>query len=156
MIKSGLFLFGQGDREAIIEGAAAYDLIVCGYGLLQAEQERLTSIHWETIVADWIEYSATNRAVGGSNPPECARKTKTYGELVASGKGELAYAETLYSIHGALGYDSSLTDKFLVAVQIIADRLGADPNHLMAFLRMKQVIVLIRRKGMMLVIGWLV
>jgi hypothetical protein len=44
--------FGPGDRAAMLEQAGPYDLIVCSYGLLQSEAERLADIHWHSIVAD--------------------------------------------------------------------------------------------------------
>lgn len=44
--------FGLGDRQKMLEEAAAFDLIVCSYGLLQTEGERLAKKQWHTIVAD--------------------------------------------------------------------------------------------------------
>ncbi len=40
------------DRQAMLEGAEPFDLIVCSYGLLQTEGEGLTAVDWHTIVAD--------------------------------------------------------------------------------------------------------
>ncbi|MFZ2450328.1 MAG: DEAD/DEAH box helicase [Methylovulum miyakonense] len=44
--------FGYGDRQAMLDSAGAFDLIVCSYGLLQTEAERLAQVHWHTLVAD--------------------------------------------------------------------------------------------------------
>ncbi|MBK1703277.1 DEAD/DEAH box helicase [Halochromatium glycolicum] len=44
--------FGDGEREAMLDAAGPFDLIVCSYGLLQSERERLSRINWQTIVAD--------------------------------------------------------------------------------------------------------
>ncbi|WP_295458994.1 DEAD/DEAH box helicase [uncultured Thiodictyon sp.] len=44
--------FGPGDRAAVLKDAGPFDLIVCSYGLLQTEAERLAGVQWETIVAD--------------------------------------------------------------------------------------------------------
>ncbi len=44
--------FGQGDRQAMLDSAAEFDLIVCSYGLLQTESEKLAQVHWHTLVAD--------------------------------------------------------------------------------------------------------
>jgi len=41
-----------GDREKIINDAAAFDVLVCSYGLLQTESERLTNKQWHTAIAD--------------------------------------------------------------------------------------------------------
>ncbi|MDP3877433.1 MAG: DEAD/DEAH box helicase [Methylobacter sp.] len=44
--------FGSGDRQAMLDEAGAFDLIVCSYGLLQTEGERLAEKRWQTLVAD--------------------------------------------------------------------------------------------------------
>lgn len=44
--------FGGADRAAQLEQAGPFDLIVCSYGLLQSEGERLAEVPWQTIVAD--------------------------------------------------------------------------------------------------------
>jgi SNF2 family DNA or RNA helicase len=44
--------FGTGDRQDMLDTAGPFDLIVCSYGLLQTEAERLAQKHWHTLVAD--------------------------------------------------------------------------------------------------------
>ncbi len=44
--------FGVGDRQEMLNQTQAFDLIICSYGLLQSEIERLKEIQWHTIVAD--------------------------------------------------------------------------------------------------------
>ncbi|MCK4494306.1 MAG: DEAD/DEAH box helicase, partial [Methylococcales bacterium] len=45
--------FGSaGSRQKMLDEAGAFDLIVCSYGLLQSEGERLSQKHWRTVVAD--------------------------------------------------------------------------------------------------------
>jgi SNF2 family DNA or RNA helicase len=44
--------FGPGDRQAMLDSAGPFDLIISSYGLLQTEGERLAGVHWQTIVAD--------------------------------------------------------------------------------------------------------
>ena len=44
--------FGPGDRAAALKEAGPFDLIICSYGLLQTEAERLAEVHWETVCAD--------------------------------------------------------------------------------------------------------
>lgn len=46
------YQFGSGDRQDMLDAAGPFDLIVCSYGLLQTETERLTQKHWHTLVAD--------------------------------------------------------------------------------------------------------
>jgi len=44
--------FGTGERAAMLDAAGPFDLVVCSYGLLQSERERLSQVEWQTIVAD--------------------------------------------------------------------------------------------------------
>jgi SNF2 family DNA or RNA helicase len=44
--------FGPGDRQQMLDQAGPFDLIVCSYGLLQTESERLAEVAWTSIVAD--------------------------------------------------------------------------------------------------------
>lgn len=44
--------FGGGDRQTMLDEAGPFDLIVCSYGLLQTEGERLAQKNWQTLVAD--------------------------------------------------------------------------------------------------------
>lgn len=44
--------FGYGDRQAMLDNAGPFDVIVCSYGLLQTEVDRLAEKHWHTLVAD--------------------------------------------------------------------------------------------------------
>lgn len=57
--------FGSGDRQKILDDAGSFDLIICSYGLLQTEAERLKQKYWHTIVADEaqaIKNPATQRS----------------------------------------------------------------------------------------------
>jgi SNF2 family DNA or RNA helicase len=44
--------FGTGDRVAMLDQAKAFDVIICSYGLLQTESERLQAVQWHTLIAD--------------------------------------------------------------------------------------------------------
>ena len=44
--------FGHGDRESTLQATGPYDVIVCSYGLLHQEADRLANVKWETIVLD--------------------------------------------------------------------------------------------------------
>ena len=43
---------GNSNRQQLIDDAGPFDLVVCSYGLLQTEVEKLTTKKWHTIVAD--------------------------------------------------------------------------------------------------------
>lgn len=60
-----VFQFGAGDRRETLASLRPFDLMVCSYGLLQQEEELLTSVEWETIVLDEaqaIKNAATQRS----------------------------------------------------------------------------------------------
>ena len=44
--------FGPGDRRAMLAAAGPFDLIVCSYGLLHYEADRLATVAWENVVLD--------------------------------------------------------------------------------------------------------
>ena len=39
-------------RQQVLDNLAAFDLVICSYGLLQREGDKLASVQWQTIVAD--------------------------------------------------------------------------------------------------------
>lgn len=45
-------LYAEGDREAVLRKAGSRDVILCSYGLLQGEAERLQKVNWHTVVLD--------------------------------------------------------------------------------------------------------
>ena len=45
-------IFGTGDRQTMLDGVGPFDLIICSYGLLQTEIERLQTVQWHTLIAD--------------------------------------------------------------------------------------------------------
>ena len=58
-------LFGGKDRQETIDGLGGLDLLVCSYGLLPQEIERLKTVQWQTIVLDEaqaIKNTATKRS----------------------------------------------------------------------------------------------
>ena len=44
--------FGEGNREAALQSAGANDVVICTYGLLPMEAERLQRVQWATVVLD--------------------------------------------------------------------------------------------------------
>jgi SNF2 family DNA or RNA helicase len=45
-------MHNQEQRDQILENAEAFDLIICSYGLLQTQGEKLAKVHWQTLIAD--------------------------------------------------------------------------------------------------------
>ncbi|MDP2806010.1 MAG: DEAD/DEAH box helicase, partial [Gallionellaceae bacterium] len=47
-----LHLYSEADREAVIENAAAFDVVVMSYNLVQQADEKFKEKHWHTLIAD--------------------------------------------------------------------------------------------------------
>ncbi|MBF0624033.1 MAG: DEAD/DEAH box helicase [Magnetococcales bacterium] len=48
----GVRIFGPGDRDQTLESLHPFDLVICSYGLLQSEAERLAGVVWHTLILD--------------------------------------------------------------------------------------------------------
>lgn len=58
-------MFAGSDRQALVENAGAFDLVVCSYGLLQQEADILAGREWATAILDEaqsIKNAATQRS----------------------------------------------------------------------------------------------
>lgn len=58
-------LFSEVDRETVINGAAAFDVVVVSYTLLQQAGEQFAAKHWHTLIADeaqFIKNATTKRS----------------------------------------------------------------------------------------------
>jgi superfamily II DNA or RNA helicase len=47
-----LRIFGEGDRDAVLTDAAAFDVVVVSYTLLQQSSEKFAAQKWHTVIAD--------------------------------------------------------------------------------------------------------
>ncbi|MCC6694940.1 MAG: DEAD/DEAH box helicase [Candidatus Hydrogenedentes bacterium] len=63
-------LFGPGDRQASLESLGPMDLLICSYGLLYQEEEKLAARHWRVAILDEaqaIKNVATRRSKAAMN-----------------------------------------------------------------------------------------
>jgi superfamily II DNA or RNA helicase len=63
-------LFGAGDRQAALDALKPLDLLVCSYGLLYQESEKLSAVRWRVAVLDEaqaIKNFATRRSQAAMN-----------------------------------------------------------------------------------------
>lgn len=44
--------FGPGDRQQTLDNLQPFDLVICSYGLLQSETDKLSAVQWQTIALD--------------------------------------------------------------------------------------------------------
>lgn len=45
-------LFGRGDRQDMLQRLAAFDVVICSYGLLRQEKDLMATVKWNTVVLD--------------------------------------------------------------------------------------------------------
>ena len=111
------FQFGPGDREKMISGLAPYDLMVCSYGLLHQEADRLASVEWETIVLDEAQ-AIKNRDTLRSR---AAMKLNGSFRMITTGTPIENHLGELWNLFhfinpGLLGSAASFTKRFAVPI----------------------------------------
>jgi superfamily II DNA or RNA helicase len=55
-------LFGDGDRQEMLDNLGPNDLVVCSYGLMQTGRDALADIEWQTVVLDEAQAIKNPRA----------------------------------------------------------------------------------------------
>jgi len=84
-------VFGSSDRQQMLSDLQPYDLVICSYGLLQQETERLEKIQWHTVVLDEaqaIKNAATKRSQAAMSL-QSDFKMMTTGTPIENHLGEL-------------------------------------------------------------------
>lgn len=84
-------LFGPGDRQAALDALKPFDLLVCSYGLLHQEAEKLTAVRWRVAILDEaqaIKNMATRRSQAAMNLKADFRAITT-GTPIENHLGEL-------------------------------------------------------------------
>ena len=115
--------FGYGDRQAMLDNADAFDLIVCSYGLLQTEGERLAQKHWHTLVADEaqaIKNTLTKRSKAAM-ALQADFKLITTGTPIENHLGELWNLFNFIN-PGLLGSLSKFNERYALAIENNQDR----------------------------------
>ncbi len=55
-------LFGEGDRQEMLDNLSPFDLVICSYGLMQTGRDALADITWQTVVLDEAQAIKNPRA----------------------------------------------------------------------------------------------
>lgn len=110
--------FGPGDRQAMLQNVAAFDLVICSYGLLQNEITDLAKVKWASIVADEaqaIKNSDTKRA-------QAAMQLQGEFKLITTGTPLENHLGELWSLFqfinpGLLGTQEQFNERFAVPIE---------------------------------------
>ena len=138
--------FGPGDREKTLDEAGPFDLVICSYGLLQSESERLSAKRWATVVLDEGQ-AIKNRATKRS---KAAGKLQADAKVIMTGTPIENHLGELWNLFrflnpGLLGSHKRFNERF--AVPIERDRNREARRHLK---RLVQPFVLRRTKAQVL------
>lgn len=118
-----VYQFGSGDRQVMLDEAGAFDLIVCSYGLLQTEGERLAQKHWHTLVAD--EAQAIKNAL--TKRSKAAMALQADFKLITTGTPIENHLGELWNLFnfinpGLLGSLSKFNERYAQAIENNQDR----------------------------------
>jgi hypothetical protein len=110
--------FGAGDRDATLADMGPFTVLVCSYGLVQSEAERLAAVRWHTLVLDeaqQLKNAATQRhaAVAGLS---AEFRVACSGTPVENHLGELWSLMRLLT-PGVLGSESAFRQRFQLPIE---------------------------------------
>ncbi|GAB4255412.1 MAG: hypothetical protein Kow0027_22090 [Saprospiraceae bacterium] len=111
-------IFGENDRTETLRELKAGDLLLCSYGLMQQEQERLTKIEFSTIVLDEAQ-AIKNRATKRS---KAAMQLKAGFRIITTGTPIENHLGELWNLFrflnpGLLGSLEVFTEKYALPIE---------------------------------------
>ncbi len=116
-------VFGEGDRQEMLDNLQPFDLLLCSYGLMQQEAENLTGTHFTTIVLDEAQ-AIKNRATKRSQTAMLLQgdfKVITTGTPVENHLGELWNLFNFLN-PGLLGSLDRFNDTYAIPIEKLQDR----------------------------------
>jgi SNF2 family DNA or RNA helicase len=122
-----VILFGSGNRQEILDNLQPFDLLLCSYGLLQKEAEKLQQITWEAVVLDEAQ-AIKNRQTKRS---KAAMGLKAGFRLITTGtpiENHLGELWTLFNFltPGLLGGYKHFSERFSHAIEEENDKGSRD------------------------------
>lgn len=111
-------IFGGKDRQLLLDSLAPYDLVICSYGLLTIEAQKLSKVGWQTVVLDEAQ-AIKNRKAKRS---KAAMKLKADFRLITTGTPVENRLEELWTLFnflnpGLLGTYHRFKQMFIVPIE---------------------------------------
>jgi superfamily II DNA or RNA helicase len=116
-------VFGPGNREELLKGLEAYDLLICSYGLLHQAGELISAVSWSTIVLDEaqaIKNVMTQRSQAAMNLQGSFKIIMT-GTPIENHLGEL-WNLFRFINPGLLGPMERFNEDFAIPIQKLGDK----------------------------------
>lgn len=119
-------LFAEGNRQEILDGLEPFDLLICSYGLLQSESEKLSQLQWQTAILDEaqaIKNMQTKRS-------KAAIKLQAHFKLITTGTPIENHLGELWSLFrfinpGLLGSHANFRKKFALPIEREGDKVAS-------------------------------
>ncbi|MDD5059068.1 MAG: DEAD/DEAH box helicase [Sideroxydans sp.] len=120
-------LFSEADREAVINDAAAFDVVVVSYNLLQITGEQFAAKHWHTLIADEAQFikNATAKRSQAVFELDADFRLALSGTPVENRLAEL-WSIMRFANPGLLGSISRFNERFATPIERDKDR---DAQH---------------------------
>jgi superfamily II DNA or RNA helicase len=139
-------LFGDGSRELALEQAHSGSVLVCTYGLVLNEIEKISAVKWGTVILDeaqFIKNAATKRSQAVMEI-EAEFRLITTGTPLENHLGEL-WNLFRFAVPGLLGSQARFNERFAIPIERAKD--PAARKHLKALI---SPFILRRTKGQVL------
>ncbi|MBI1225057.1 MAG: ATP-dependent helicase [Bacteroidetes bacterium] len=136
-------VFGEGDRQEMLDNLQPFDLLLCSYGLMQQEAEALVEKHFTTIVLDEAQ-AIKNRSTKRSQTAMLLQgdfKVITTGTPVENHLGELWNLFNFLN-PGLLGSLDRFNETYAIPIEKLQDRERRNQLR-----RLIQPFILRRRKN---------
>ena len=106
------------DRDALLDNAKAYDVVLTTYGLLVREEEALTKLQWNIVCLDEA-HTIKNR---GTKMSSSAMKLKSESRVILTGTPIQNYLSELWNLFqflnpGLLGTFDSFMNKYILPIE---------------------------------------
>lgn len=120
-------IFGPGDRQQLLDHLQSFDLVLLSYGLLQVEVERLSKVHWQTLILDEAQ-AIKNRMTKRSQAAmslQAEFKLITTGTPIENHPGEMW---TLFNFinPGLLGSYKHFHETFTIPIERDHDKTASE------------------------------
>lgn len=120
-------MFADGNRQENLDGLESFDLVICSYGLLQTESEKLAGVSWQTVVLDEaqaIKNMQTKRS-------KAAMKLQAEFRLITTGTPIENHLGELWNLFrfinpGLLGSHDKFRTKFATPIEKNQDKGAVD------------------------------